>query len=505
LNHQLNTTSSGGLQFDNSVLMTLPAGDLKSLSFTGDRIGLYHPSVSAPGTNIVSTGTTGAAVTTTPGGTATATGTSMATPHVAGVAALMLQRNPNLSPDEVKSALQVTSTLMPDLTDSALVQPFYQVGYGYVDAKSAVDLVSRARYDAKTLARFQSKADQVVLGDRDDSILRTDYWTFTAAPATVSGTPDNRTFTFNVTSTTKSIKALVSYPSLGYVGLNPFNYQLTITDAAGKTIATTTPASNAGMSQVFVDIPPNAVFGTWSVNVYGDLGAQDQDTIMGVLVSVAVHQLKPQKAVTPKMPTFTPSGTLTYFLTPGTAGALTSPEGCNLQAGTPVAGLSTARATGTCQSGSMGYALNYGASIPAFFNSAPLAAPLTVGGTMTIKFYLTDPVQPVWNATTFPRLGVEVDAVDDAGNLLLAIAAADLQVCSTDTSGNKVCNTGPQPVGGTYTMSIPPITIPAGARLSVVFRETAAVTSSSRTVYGGRGLSADFSDAGVTFTTGTLQ
>ena len=505
LNHQRNASSSGGLEFDNSLPIALPAGDEKHVSFSDDRIGLYHPSVSAPGTNIVSTGAlSGVAVTSNPDRTATATGTSMASPHVAGVVALMLQRNPSLTPDEVKSALQVTATLMPDTADATHVQPFWQVGYGYVDAKAAVDLVGRKRYNKeKALARLQSTADQRVLGDRDESVLSTNYWTFMAAPATVDGTPDNRTFSLNVAPTTQAIKALVSYPSLGYVGLSAFDYHLTLRDAAGRIVAESTAATNAGMSKLFVDlVGGNYTYGTWTVNVRGDLGAQDQDALMGILVSVAVHQLAEQVRVSPALPTFTPTGSVAYFFTAGPAGALTSPEGCNLQAGAPVAGLATAPGTGACQSGSMGYAVNYGAGVAAEFTSAPLAAPLTIGGNMSLKFYLTDPVQPVWTLAQNPRLAIEIDAVDANGELLLAVAAGEWTVCNGTP---RVCNTGPQPVGGTYTLSIPPITLPAGSRLSVLVRETGAVSSASRTVYGGAGLTGSYADAGITLTTGTLQ
>src|SRR5437763_7263106 len=168
LNHQRAAFSSGGIEFDDSTPGSLPAGDEKHLAFTGDRIGLYHPSVSAPGVDIVSTGTTGAAVTSLPGGTASASGTSMACPHVAGVVALLLQKRPTLSPDEVKSVLQVTSTYMPSTDDASKVQPFYQSGYGWVDARAAVDLAGRHRYDKdKALARLQQSADQAVIGDRD--------------------------------------------------------------------------------------------------------------------------------------------------------------------------------------------------------------------------------------------------------------------------------------------------------------------------------------------------
>jgi serine protease AprX len=61
-------------------------------------------------------------------------GTSMATPHVAGVVALMLSADPTLMPDEVKQILQETATRMPNYEE-------FQVGAGYVNAYAAVDKV----------------------------------------------------------------------------------------------------------------------------------------------------------------------------------------------------------------------------------------------------------------------------------------------------------------------------------------------------------------------------
>src|SRR5437867_3860718 len=179
----------------------------------------------------------GLLVTSPPGGTASASGTSMACPHVAGVVALLLEKRPSLAPDEVKTILQVTAGLMPDTSDTTRVQPFWQSGYGYVDAKAAVDLAGRHRYSQKAITRLQQAADQRVLGDRDYSVLGTDAWTFLAAPATVSGVPDNRTYNLQVTSATKAIKAIVSYPSLSYVGINEFDYHLTLLDAGGTTVS----------------------------------------------------------------------------------------------------------------------------------------------------------------------------------------------------------------------------------------------------------------------------
>jgi serine protease AprX len=57
-------------------------------------------------------------------------GTSMAAPHIAGVAALMLDANPALTPLQVKDILQRTATRMPYAT--------WEAGAGYVDAHAAV-------------------------------------------------------------------------------------------------------------------------------------------------------------------------------------------------------------------------------------------------------------------------------------------------------------------------------------------------------------------------------
>jgi serine protease AprX len=513
LNMQRSSTSSGGIEFDNATLVEdFPVDEVKKLAFTGDRIGLYHPSLSAPGTNIVSTATLGAAVTGLPGGTASASGTSMASPHIAGVAALMIQKNPKLTPDEVKVALQVTSQPMPSTADPSKVESFYAVGYGWVNARAAVDLIGRMRYNKNSGAKMQVTRDKQVLGDRDFSVIRTDYFSYVAPNVTVNGVPETRVFSVNVPSTTKAMKALVSYPSLGYVGENPFNYQLTVKDAAGKVVGQSTPAPNAGMSQLFVNFASTPVtYGTWTIEVFGESGANDQDVLMGNLVSIAAHQLAPQLRVAQEFPktNYTATGSTTYYFTSGPAGALTSPEGCNQQVGAPVGGMSTTRPVGTCQSANMGYAINYGAEeaggTPAVFTSAPLAAPMVVGGTATMKFYLVDPLQPQWQGVSNPRLVVEIDAVDAEGNLVAPIASGDIKICPTDTGNN--CFTGTTPTLGTYTMNVPPVSVPAGSRLSVTARLTAAVSSASRTLYGGAGTlgAGDFSQAGITLTTGALQ
>lgn len=61
-------------------------------------------------------------------------GTSAVTPHVAGLAALLLQANPDLSPSEVESILTETAI------DAGVSGPDTATGYGYVDAEAAVQV-----------------------------------------------------------------------------------------------------------------------------------------------------------------------------------------------------------------------------------------------------------------------------------------------------------------------------------------------------------------------------
>ena len=117
-----------------------------------DRPGsdLYHPTLTAPDVNIVSarasTGSTINALAAADDATyippeyvasyTTASGASMATPHVSGTVALMLQANPNLTPNEVKEILENTATSMPYRR--------YEAGAGFLNAYKAVTGASSA-------------------------------------------------------------------------------------------------------------------------------------------------------------------------------------------------------------------------------------------------------------------------------------------------------------------------------------------------------------------------
>ncbi|MFW6115421.1 MAG: S8 family serine peptidase, partial [Chloroflexota bacterium] len=116
-----------------------PADSIATFSSRGPRgtDSFLKPEITAPGVGIfaanMGSGTAGVSM----------SGTSMAAPHVAGVAALMAQANPDWTPEEVKAVMMNTAV---DLADDT---PIPLSGAGRVDAYRAVD------------------ADVIAIGDED--------------------------------------------------------------------------------------------------------------------------------------------------------------------------------------------------------------------------------------------------------------------------------------------------------------------------------------------------
>ncbi len=99
----------------------------------GDRYDELKPDLVAPGSNIMAPrADSGAAF-------VGMSGTSMATPHISGVVALMLEANPDLTPAEVKEILHESSEARGSVYDPELSDKYStNFGYGIVDAYQAV-------------------------------------------------------------------------------------------------------------------------------------------------------------------------------------------------------------------------------------------------------------------------------------------------------------------------------------------------------------------------------
>ena len=103
-------------------------------------------------------------------------GTSMAAPVVAGTAALMLQRNPSLSPDTIKARLMKTATksfpaysvAVDPVTGIKYTSQYdmFTIGAGYIDVVGALNSSDTVPYDSSALsptAVFSTTANKVSL------------------------------------------------------------------------------------------------------------------------------------------------------------------------------------------------------------------------------------------------------------------------------------------------------------------------------------------------------
>jgi len=297
LSDQRGDFSSNGLIFDNAEAVQVGAGG--HTVFAGARIGIYHPDVTAPGVSISSTcGTAGAAILACPPyGNRSASGTSMASPHVAGAAAVLLQANPDLTSQQLRSALQATAT--PVLAGDGSELPFWQAGFGYVDLEAAVALASGRKW-AKTIPKAQATADARVLAADGFSVQRSDFWTYDAPRVALAGS-DQRTYAVAVPDNVTHLKVTLSHPSGAALGENLMNYTVTVRDAAGRLLGTTTEApTGAGTASAFIDLRsfqlPPVTYGAFTLHVSGEFAVSDPDTLdseslLGRMVTLQLAQL----------------------------------------------------------------------------------------------------------------------------------------------------------------------------------------------------------------------
>ncbi|MDC3424667.1 S8 family serine peptidase [Aquibacillus sp. 3ASR75-11] len=189
----------------------------------------------------------------------TMSGTSMATPHVAGIVALMLEANPLLSPDEVKQMLQETATNMPGYEA-------WEVGAGYVNAYAAVDRAMFGKEYGKTVNLFNSFNSKV-----NSSVTRSD---FTVDYNPLTYVSDNQ-YEFQVEAGLSSLVAQVNAQGLLEETGNPINLVLIAPDGTEY---------SSGISLLFTlyydrTVSVNSPMeGTWKAEIRGLRGAEENTT-----------------------------------------------------------------------------------------------------------------------------------------------------------------------------------------------------------------------------------
>ena len=173
---------------DQTVNLVLDKGFFLTENETGNVMGgfsargpapvqdILKPDVTAPGINILAGFTPDAANSVAGENFAYITGTSMSTPHVAGVAALLRQAHPDWSPAAIKSALMTTARQDVNQQDGTTPAHPFDFGSGHIEPNKANDPgliydVTDDEYDAfacgtASPAVEQARCDALAAGSR---------------------------------------------------------------------------------------------------------------------------------------------------------------------------------------------------------------------------------------------------------------------------------------------------------------------------------------------------
>ncbi|MFL6332731.1 MAG: S8 family serine peptidase [Pyrinomonadaceae bacterium] len=184
-------------------------------------------------------------------------GTSMATPHIAGVVALMLDADPTLTPDEVKQILVQTASRMPGREE-------WEVGAGYVNAYAAVDQTFNRWKPYGTNFSFTFHAKYTVGGPAPEQV-HIDY-----SPAALPGPDSQNAHSFNVEPGMSVLDVFATFDTA-------------LEDGEGNTIGLLVTDPNgvkysSGIALPILDAPSrevvvkNPVAGPWLLEVRGVRG-----------------------------------------------------------------------------------------------------------------------------------------------------------------------------------------------------------------------------------------
>ena len=137
--------------------------DFSSYGLTADLA--LKPDIAAPGGSIWST------LPLESGGHGSMSGTSMAAPHVAGAAALLLEAKPDLAPQDVKTTMMNTADQLdwPLVPDQGYLEPVHRQGAGMLNMVAAVHATSSVAASTISLGEGEAGPQEVTLEVTNDS------------------------------------------------------------------------------------------------------------------------------------------------------------------------------------------------------------------------------------------------------------------------------------------------------------------------------------------------
>lgn len=500
--------SSGGIEADTVGL------NFSSVEVAGEarkplNMGLYHPAITATGEDVVAARSN---TTITPLTSLTEdrkripleqlpyyhtlSGTSMAAPQAAGIAALLIEANPALTPAQVRMVLQITGRTIPGVQ-------FFKQGYGYTDASAAVELAQSLR--GKPAAELQSilEAKQAA---RDQEVLAalahpTRSYGYTERAPTLIG---NLEHTIEVAQGSERIKVVSNGGSLPLLGVTA--YDITVTDAAGKEVGVASSSSASGTASLDIDLRKldaadeaksaerfsKLAYGPWKVTIGAvgtlvppmDTGQVDDAAskrFVTTLISVFGAQSKPCKAVTQFAPVA--SKEFRFQDDKATGGPFPADPSYTYVGPLPDGTLGT-RTPERRLAATFGQATTTGAEPQ--FATAPLTEPVTIGGASELRAFIQGPSEAVSGL-------MSADLIDIGPEGEPAIIGQSPKNVAANASAT-------QPVETKVPIAVAvPHTVPAGHRIAVRFRITFVGTAGHTLFY-----DSDKYPSGVKFQTGRV-
>ena len=181
-------------------------------------------------------------------------GTSMATPHVSGAAALLFSGNPQLSPDQIMDLLTANATPMPSYM-------FHEAGYGYLDVLAAYEESRTFTGNLDSfLAGNRLHSEEEVLGFNPDEPAPYDEYLYTGfTPVGSNEVPMPIDHPFNVSEGTLYVSISVTWtPQLEDA------YDVEVLDPQGRVVVSSGNGLNTGEMLLFV--PESA--GTYTLRLH---------------------------------------------------------------------------------------------------------------------------------------------------------------------------------------------------------------------------------------------